>query len=547
MLTSNWWEGAVVYQVYLRSFKDANGDGIGDLRGLTSRLDYLVELGVDALWLNPCYASPQRDHGYDIADYFAINPDYGTLEDFDALVAAARDRGLAVVMDMVANHCSSDHEWFQAALAAGPGSDERARFHFANGRGDQGELPPTNYESVFGGSAWSRIFEADGTPGQWYLHLFDSTQPDINWSHEGVVRYFDDVIKFWFDRGVAGFRVDVAHGMAKSSELVDVTPGADHHPAWDQPGVHDIVRRWRALGDEADGGSRYWVGEVWVTDEALARYLAPDEFHQAFAFDLMVQPWHGPALRSAIERSATLAGGGAPAWALSNHDVHRVATRYGQLQDLGTPDPADLIGAARRRGPVDAALGIRRSRAAALLQFALPGTVYLYQGEELGLPEVLDLPDAVRQDPMWFRSGGAQFGRDGCRVPLPWRLDAPHFGFSDARSEHERVSAPWLPQPAEFALYCADDERVDPASVYAVYAAAIAARRRHFAGSEPIDWITSQEGVLAFRRGNTACVVNTLDTDVPLAISGTTVLTSVPMPSGVLQANGAAYVVLEGE
>ena len=537
-----WWSGAVVYQVYLRSFADANGDGIGDLRGLTSRVDYLAELGVDAIWLNPCYESPQRDHGYDIADYFAIDRDYGTLADFDALVAAAGARGIRILMDMVANHCSSDHEWFRAALAADPGSPERGRFHFADGRGDGGERPPTNYQSVFGGSAWSRVTAPDGTPGQWYLHLFDSAQPDLNWSHPEVVDYFDAVVKFWFDRGVAGFRVDVAHGMAKSRTLIDVENGATEHPAWDQPQVHEIIRRWRAIGDEAGGAERYWVGEVWVTAEALARYLRPDEFHQAFSFDLLIQPWHAQSMHGAIERSIALAGANSsPAWALSNHDVHRLATRLGQEVDLAPADPADMIGAARRRGRVDIELGIRRSRAAALLQFALPGTVYVYQGEELALPEVLDLPPDSRQDPIWARSKGAEFGRDGCRVPLPWRSRAPNFGFSDG----PLPAAPWLPQPTDFSRYCAEELRREPGSVYATYASAIAVRRTLFDDREPLVWLDASEDVIAFRRGATACLVNTSDHDVLLTLDGTVLLTSVPMPAGILAANSALYLTLE--
>ena len=537
-----WWHGAVVYQVYVRSFADANGDGIGDLAGLFSRLDYLADLGVDALWLNPCYASPQRDHGYDIADYFAIDPDYGTLADFDRLIAGARERGIRVLMDMVANHCSADHAWFQAALAAPRGSRERARFHFADGRGVDGSEPPTNYESVFGGGAWSRVSEPDGTPGQWYLHLFDSSQPDLNWASPDVVQHFDDVLRFWFGRGVAGFRVDVAHGMAKAPELVDVVPGADGHPAWDQPGVHDIVRRWRGIGDAAPDGERYWVGEVWVTDAALARYVAPDEFHQAFSFDLMLQPWHEPSLRAAIDRSIARANTqSGPAWALSSHDVHRVATRYGQAIDLEPPDPKDMIGSARKRGPVDIELGARRSRAAALIQMALPGTVYLYQGEELGLPEVLEMDPADRQDPIWRRSGGTEYGRDGCRVPLPWSRTAPNWGFSTTAS----AASAWLPQPREFGRYCAFDEQADPGSVFSVYAAAVAARKQYFAPHAPLEWIDAPPGVLAFRRGRVACVANLSDEAMPVPVRGEVLLSSTPGTPGWLGADAAVYVETE--
>jgi len=503
-----WWRDAVVYQLYLRSFADGDGDGIGDLAGVRSRLDHIERLGVDAIWLNPCYESPQRDHGYDISNYFRIDPAYGTLDEFEGLVRDAGSRDIRVLMDMVANHCSSDHEWFQAACFAEPGSNERARFHFADGRGVDGSEPPNNYGSVFGGSAWTRVTEPDGTLGQWYLHLFDSSQPDLNWSHPDVKSHFDDVLTFWFDKGVAGFRIDVAHGMAKADSLPDVEEGADSHPAWDQTGVHDIHRTWRRLADCAPGGPRYLVGEVWASDTAFARYISPDELHQAFAFDLLVQPWHESAFRSAIDRSLALAGGTRPAWTLSNHDVHRTVTRYGQDQDLTPPDPSDLIGSARRRGRVNLEVGTRRAAAAAMIELALPGSVYLYQGEELGLPEVLDLPDNVRQDPLWHRSAGSDFGRDGCRVPMPWEPDAPSFGFSPRGA----VSVPWLPQPETYGTFAATAQYDVPGSMFSLFERLLRARRELFEPDAPLKWLQGWgEGVLAFRRGSAVCAANFSD------------------------------------
>ncbi len=432
----DWWTDAVVYQVYLRSFVDSNGDGIGDLAGLTARLDHLSMLDVDALWLNPCYRSPQHDHGYDIADYLAIDPAYGDLDDFRALVEEAHSRGIRVLMDMVANHCSVEHEWFQSALGAPVGSPERSRFLFRDGRGVDGELPPNNWQSVFGGPAWTRVTEPDGQAGQWYFHAFDSSQPDFDWRSADVADHFDAVLRHWFDLGVDGFRIDVAHGLVKSESMADwITDDAaagHNYDMWDQPEVHDVYRRWRAIGDSYRP-PKYFVGEIWVPEsERLSAYLSPDELHQAFDFDLLVQPWNAERMRAAVDRGLDQAArtGGTPAWTLSNHDVHRTATRYGQRQDLTAPLPTDMIAAARREGDVDVPLGVARARAAIMLQLALPGSVYLYQGEELGLPEVFDLPAEARQDPIWRRSEGAVRGRDGCRVPLPWIGSAPAFGFS---------------------------------------------------------------------------------------------------------------------
>ncbi|OXM61271.1 glycoside hydrolase family 13 protein [Amycolatopsis vastitatis] len=501
----SFWDDAVVYQLYVRSFADSDGDGVGDLGGVVERLGHIAGLGADAIWLNPCYPSPQADHGYDIADYREINPEYGSLETFDRLVAEAHARGLRILMDLVPNHCSDQHPWFTAALAAGQGSPERARFLFRDGRGDQ---PPNNWQSVFGGPAWTRVTEPDGTPGQWYLHLFTREQPDFDWRHPDVLAYFDDVLRFWFDRGVDGFRIDVCHGMIKDAALRDWDGDGYNAHSWNQPEVHEIFRRWRALaagyGPERD---LLLVGEVWVPDPAdLDHYLRPDELHQAFSFDLLVQPWEAAALRGAVERAVagTAAHGAPAAWTLANHDVHRAVTRYGIVRPEPAPVSNDAFAALMRpRGEVDTALGERRARAALLLVLALPGSVFLYQGEELGLPEVLDLPDEARQDPVFHRSGGREKGRDGCRVPLPWRADAPAFGFG--------AGTPWLPQPGWFAGYAADVQEADGASMLHFYRRALRTRRGRDLGEPgPVEWLgTGDDAVLAFRRGELVCVVNT--------------------------------------
>lgn len=533
---------AVVYQVYLRSFRDADADGIGDLAGLALGLPDIADLGCDAIWLNPCYASPQRDHGYDIADYRAIDPAYGTLADFDRIVAEAHRLGLRVLMDMVPNHCSSDHAWFRAALQAGPGSPERARFLFRDGRGVDGELPPNNWESVFGGAAWTRIVEADGAPGQWYFHAFDSSQPDFNWRNPEVAAEFLDVLRFWFDRGVDGFRIDVAHGNVKDVALPDHNGDGHNHAMWDQPEVHEIYRSWRALGDSYPE-PKYFVGEVWLpSQDRLAAYLRPDELHQAFDFGLLVQPWHEPLIRNAVATGLAVAGQ-APAWALSNHDVHRTVTRYGQQQRLDAPPPTDMISAARRRGPVDLVKGTRRARAAAALLLALPGSAFLYQGEELGLPEVFDLPDQARQDPIWLRSAGAELGRDGCRVPLPWTSTGSSFGFSA-----DGAAAPWLPQPAWFGDFARDPQREDPSSMLSLYRGLLADRRRLFAAAVELEWLDGPHGLLAFRRGAGICAVNLTDTDQPAPTEwpiGTRIVATAPTRGDTdLPANSTSWFQL---
>ena len=490
-----WWRSAVVYQVYLKSFLDTDGDGHGDFDGVTSKLDHLVELGVDGLWFNPCYPSPQHDGGYDVADYLTIDPGYGGMPAFEQLLDAARARDLKVLLDLVPNHCSDQHAWFQAALAAAPGSPERARFLFAEGRGEDGSLPPNNWQAMFGGPAWERVPD-----GQWYLHLFDVSQPDFNWENPDVAEMFDDVLTTWFDRGIDGFRIDVAHGMAKAPGLPDIDGHAVDNPhVWDQPGVHDILRRWRRIADSYDRDLTL-VGEAWVPPASSADYIRADELHQVFYFDLTQQPFEAAAFRHSVEAAsaALTPDHGAATWTLNNHDVHRSVTRYGIVEREPMTSADVLAQRTRQRGRVDVELGTRRATAALLFLLALPGSVYLYQGEELGLPEVQDLPDDAREDPMWERSGHTDFGRDGCRVPLPWAADEPAFGFTTGK--------PWLPQPDWFAGFSTDREEADPASVLNTYRVALRARR-DLDQSTPLVWLdTGRSDVLAFRRGDLACV-----------------------------------------
>ncbi|MFF4769501.1 glycoside hydrolase family 13 protein [Streptomyces sp. NPDC001255] len=485
---ADWWREAVIYQVYPRSFADANGDGMGDLAGVRARLPHLRDLGVDAVWLSPFYASPQADAGYDVADYRAVDPMFGDLHDADGLLREAHALGLRVIVDLVPNHSSDQHEWFKRALAEGPGSPLRERYHFRAGRGDNGELPPNDWESVFGGPAWTRT--ADGA---WYLHLFAPEQPDFNWEHPAVHDEFRSVLRFWLDMGVDGFRIDVAHGLVKAPGLPDVG-GAEQvkllgngaTPYFDQDGVHEIYRSWRRVLDEYDG-ARVFVAEAWTpTVERTAHYVRPDELHQAFNFQYLSTDWSAPALREVIDRTlAAMRPVGAPAtWVLSNHDVTRHTTRFGNPPGLGT----------QLRTPGDRALGLRRARAATLLMLGLPGSAYLYQGEELGLPDVVDLPDEVRQDPSYFRAAGQDGFRDGCRVPLPWTREGSSYGFGSGGS--------WLPQPAEWGGLSVEAQTGAAGSTLEFYRAALALRRAQpalGAGTE-VTWLDAPEGVLALRR-----------------------------------------------
>ena len=533
--SAEWWRQAVIYQVYPRSFADASGDGIGDLPGVTSRLDHLARLGVDAIWLSPFYRSPQADAGYDVADYRQIDPLFGTLADFDELLERAHLRGMRIIVDLVPNHTSDEHEWFQAALAAGPGSPERERYIFREGKGENGELPPNNWESIFGGAAWTRTTDPSGEPGQWYLHMFDTRQPDLNWDHPEVRAEFEDVLRFWLDRGVDGFRIDVAHGMVKAPGLPDwdgsvsmiegshdedgSTGAGNSGPMFDQDGVHDIYRAWHKVLAEYDG-DRALVAEAWVEPlSRLARYVRSDEMHQAFNFSFLSTPWDAAALRTVV--TASLAANdtvGAPTtWVMSNHDTVRHASRLGLLKPNSRPN-----GIGHGDEQPDEELGLRRGRAATLMMLGLPGSAYLYQGEELGLPEHTALDDDLRQDPAWWRSGHTERGRDGCRVPLPWESEAPGFGFSP-------TGATWLPQPAQWAAYALDAQKGVPGSTYEMYREALRIRREFHLGTGSLAWVEGvgeQDGVVAFVNRDLLVVTNLGGTAVALPESATVLLSS---------------------
>lgn len=493
---SLWWQEAAIYQIYPRSFQDLNGDGEGDLPGVISRLSYLKELGVDAIWLSPFYTSPNKDGGYDVSNPRDVDPRFGGMSDAVSLIEEAHKVGLRVIVDIVPNHFSTEHIWFKAALNSEPGSIERARFHFFDGRGEDGEIPPNNWCSIFGGPAWSRIIESDGKPGQWYLHLFDSTQADLNWNNPDVHKDFEETLRFWLDKGVDGFRIDVAHGLVKDEILqdhrdpegltralrLDVSdmPRDQREsllsdvPFFDRDGVHEIYRKWRKIFDSYPG-DRMSVAEAWVHPSSRAtRYVRPDELHQIFNFDFLIAEWDAKFLANAVEKTLqeVAAVSAPPTWVLSNHDSPRLVSRMGGGE-----------------------LGEKKARAIALLTHALPGGVYVFQGEELGLPDA-QLSDADRQDPVFFRTKGVDKGRDGARVPLPWNSEQNHFGFTSGK--------PWLPIPAAWADKTVEAQKIftqdKHLSFLRLYQKSLQLRKL-FSGLD-FSWLIRTEEIIGFTRGS---------------------------------------------
>lgn len=535
---ADWWRQATVYQIYPRSFADANGDGIGDLRGITSRVPYLRRLGIDAVWLSPFYPSALADGGYDVDDYRDVDPKIGTLQEFDEMTAALHDAGIRVIVDIVPNHTSDRHEWFQQALASPKGSAARARYIFRDGLGDNGELPPADWQSIFGGPGWTRVPD-----GQWYLHMFTKEQPDLDWTNPEVHEDFRKTLRFWSDRGVDGFRIDVAHGLAKDlseplppmSQMTMEVPGA--HRLFDRDEVHDIYADWRKVFNEYSP-PRIAVAEAWThTAERRVRYASPEGLGQAFNFDLLVADFDAQQFKTVITENLELAAasGSSTTWVLSNHDVQRHPTRYGLITKPATSSGAMMDVASKAwllagapESELDRDRGLRRARAATLLELGLPGSAYLYQGEELGLHEVGDLPDEARQDPAFFRNKGVEIGRDGCRVPLPWTRSGPSFGFGTAGAH--------LPQPAWFAESSVEAEDLDTASTLNLYREAL--RLRHeLQTEEKLEWIeTDNPRVLHFRRPNGWEVVTNFG-DQPTALP----------PGRIVAASGPVHDELPGE
>lgn len=534
---NEWWRRSVIYQIYPRSFRDTTGSGIGDLPGITAELHHIASLGVDAIWLSPFFASPQKDAGYDVSDYRAVDPLFGTLADFDELIAEANRLEIKILVDIVPNHCSSEHAMFREALASPRGSAAREHFIFRDGRGKDGQLPPNNWQSHFGGSAWTRVPDPDGAPGQYYLHLFDHSQPDFNWDNPAVGAEFESILRFWLDRGAGGFRVDVAHALIKASGLPDWhgrADGADSPgypfadaPMFGQPAVHDVYRRWRSICDQYPG-ERVLCAEANVHPiEAMADWVRPDEMHQSFNFPFLHTGWDAAALKAIITRSlkAFDAVGAPSTWVLSNHDVPRHATRLGAVSPALRPGdglgPEDV--------QPDPVLGLARARAATLFMLGLPGGAYIYQGEELGLGDHTLLPHEYRQDPSYARTNGERLGRDGCRVPLPWNDSTPSLGFSDA--------AGWLPQPEGWETVTRQAQEADPDSTLHFYRLALDLRRTHNLGLGNLNWVEGIDGAQLLGFGNSGVLV--------LLNLGTA---PVPLPAGeVLLASSATAVARSTE
>lgn len=545
-----WWRDAVTYQIYIRSFADGNGDGKGDIQGIRSRLKYLNNLGIDAIWITPWYPSPQKDHGYDVADYLDIEPDYGTLSEAELMINEAHQLGIKVIIDIVPNHSSDQHKWFIEAVNSDPGSKARDRYIFRDGRGNNGEIPPNNWHSVFGGSAWQRIIEKDGRPGQWYLHLFAVEQPDFNWDNQEVHEYFEKVLRFWLDRGVDGFRIDVAHGMVKAPGLPDIEENlssemlaARRLPFWDQDGVHEIYRKWRRILNSYPG-DRMAVAEAWVSPASrIALYLRPDELANSFNFDFLTSIWDIQDLKRNIDLSLqAIQSVGAPAsWVFNNHDVVRSVDRFALGLRPGVGETTfDRHGDISK---LDLEVGIRRARSGALLMLALPGGAYIYQGEELALPEVRDIPEERLEDPRWFLSEKTDKGRDGCRVPLPWSAnESGSFGFS-INEKHGKDNS-WLPQPNWWGNYSAENQEHDPNSTLNLYRKALEIRKTEIGlGDGELEWLNMSNQVLAFKRpGNFACIVNFGEAfKIP---NGEVLIASTPIKDGILPEDGALWMRL---
>ena len=537
-----WWRQAAVYQIYPRSFSDTNGDGRGDLPGVTARMDYLSDLGIDAIWLSPFYPSALADGGYDVDDYRNVDPRLGSLADFDAMVAAAHAAGIKVIVDIVPNHSSNQHAWFQEALAAPRGSAARARYIFRDGQGANGELPPSDWTSVFGGPAWTQVPD-----GQWYLHLFASEQPDFNWDNREIRDDFLKTLRFWSDRGVDGFRIDVAHALMKdlteplpSQAQIDEREKLNNgtNPLWDRDEVHEIYAEWRALFNEYNP-PRTAVAEAWVDQSRRARYASTEGLGQAFNFDLLRADFEAASFASIVTKNLaeSAATGASSTWVFSNHDVVRHATRFGY--DGGVPRDSDGIGPGDEQP--DTVLGRRRAAASTLFMLGLPGAVYLYQGEELGLPDHTTLADEFRQDPTFARTGGERLGRDGCRIPLPWRADAPLAGFSGTAH-----STPWLPLPEDWSEYARDLQAADPTSHLNFYRQALTIRKERSLGTGSLQWVQELCGpeVLAFSNGSVVVMLNTGHSPVPLP-AGTVLLRSRPELAGTAELQGNEAIWLE--
>jgi len=533
VLKDDWWRQAVVYQIYPRSFKDNDGNGIGDLKGIISKSDYLQQLCVDAIWLSPFYPSSLHDGGYDVDDYRNVDPKIGTLADFSELIESMHSRNIKVFVDIVPNHTSSHHKWFEEALASQPGSAARDRYIFVDSDNDG---PPNDWPSHFGPSAWTQVSD-----GQWYLHLFAPEQPDLNWENAEVREDFLKTLRFWSDLGVDGFRVDVAHGLAKDmkqikTKVTGVTP--EHipedgsHPLFDRNEVYEIYESWREVLDSYEP-PRIAVAECGAPISRRVNYANSKSLHQAFNFEFLNASWSAKeyfALTdSAIKRA--IHGESSSTWVLSNHDTVRHRSRFGLPSEIKLNEW--LL--SEDKPPIEnRELGASRAMAVIAFLLALPGSTYIYQGEELGLPEVVDLPHEALADPLWLRTNQKEKGRDGCRVPLPWLKSAPFFGFS-TQSSH-------LPQPTWFGEFSVEKQDTETNSFLNFYRDALMLRKENQC-DESFEWISnSNEEVLQFKRSNGwQCVINFSQKSVECP-SGQVILATAPIINKKIPANATVWV-----
>ena len=500
MLSEATWESAVVYQVYWRSFLDGNGDGVGDLKGLRSKVAYLSSLGVDAIWLNPTYPSPQGDHGYDVSDYFDVDPIFGTLDELRAAIHDFHEEGIKVLLDIVPNHVSSQHPWFKAAIEGDEDGPEESRFIIRSGSGPKGASPPNDWKSIFGGPAWSRFPQKTADTQRWYLHMFDECQPDLNWENQEVHERFERILEHWYEIGVDGFRIDVAHGLYKAPGFPNMeTFDGNWSACWDQPKVHEVYRSWRRISDRYEP-RRFLIGEIHTSSrDRLLDYIGKDQLDAAFDFSFLHQPWSAEGFMERIAENLQLAemSGSTPVWTLSNHDETRHWTRY---CTKGNGEPT---------GELDCGT---RYRSLISLMMSLPGRIFLYNGEELGLPQA-EVPDDSRQDPAFFRQppDSNYKGRDGCRVPLPWESERDNAGFS--------TTAPWLPMPVGWHRYSVDLQDEDPESMLNYYRGQIEMRKAEdWMGNGEISDLSSNGGVLSFVKssGGLKVMVNLNFNDRPV-------------------------------
>lgn len=540
---ADWWRQAVVYQIYPRSFADENGDGIGDLKGIISRIPYLKKLGVDAVWLSPFYPSALADGGYDVADYRDVDPRIGTLTEFDEMVNELHRNEIRIFVDIVPNHSSDLHPWFQAALKAAPGSTERERYIFRDGKGEHGEIRPSELVSHFGPTGWTRITEPDGKPGQWYMHLFAKEQPDFNWDNPEVREDFLKTLRFWSDRGVDGYRVDVAHALTKNLKdghlpermSLDLAAMKDDgtDDLFDRDEVHEIYAEWRKVFNQYDP-PRVAVAEAWVHANRRAAYASEKGLGQAFSFDLLGAPWRAKKFKEIIDYNLKSAKsyGSSTTWVFSNHDVIRHATRF------GLPNGTNLTEwflSPDRESKINFKQGLERARAATMLILALPGSTYLYQGEELGLHEPLNIPSEQMQDPQWFRNPGKALSRDGCRVPMPWSASGTSFGFGPGGSH--------LPQPSWFADVAVDKQDGVEGSTLELYRQALSLRRK-LQTVEELRWVNHifNNKVVHFVRPNGWQSITNFGEKLVKLPAGNVVLTSQPLVDGKIGPNTTVWL-----